>query len=629
MTIPENKPILYVDTETFSTVDIKTAGTVKYAQDAELLLAGFRLGDEYDYYDYEYKPGFPKWALGHIKHGGLVCAHNALFDYVVLKKSIPELKIEQMIDSMAIVASRGLPLSLEKAGAALDVGVQKYSGGGRLVRKFCIPRKPTKLNKSTRVLPKDSPEEWKEFRDVYLQADVDSMKEIVDFLGVLPDQEQQYWVDTQIINLSGIPIDTYTANLINEGIDKLVDDESSKFIRLTGLFPTQRDKVLGWARSRGSKILNLQAATVQEAIENPKTPKIVKEALEIRANTGHMSFKKYPVMLQATCDDDRIKGTLMYHVATTGRFGGRLLQPQNLTKGNIDGVEAVERIHNGEFSVELVKSAVRPMIYHPQGFTIVDYSQIEARIVQWVAGDMDALSIFTSDKDPYIVMAGKIYGIEYDKVTDKQRFNGKQAILGLGYQMGLKKFIMLIESYGGSITNEEAKVAIAVYRETHKKVVRLWGNMNEASVMAIQRPGKVIKVNKHISFVFEDLFLYMILPSGRRISYFKPNLEIGNYGYSVSYMSMNANHQYVRTATYGGKLVENAVQAIARDILCYAVNNLLDKGYTITTHIHDEIVVQGTYDVEEISKIMCDLPEWAEGLPIEAEGFNSPRFKKG
>lgn len=624
---------LYIDSETFSSVDIKKAGGIKYAKSCEMMLCGFKLNGQYEYFDFSVpsKTVIPEWVVNHINHGGEVVCHNAIFDYCVLLPHIPQLKLEQMTDTMAICGALGLPLGLDKATKALGADIGKYAGGSRLITKFCMPRKPSKLNPLTRWMPSDAPEDWKEFRDVYLKADIDSMEELHDSVPPLETNvfptEQQVWEDTQKINLSGIPVDLETVNLIKSKLTPMIDEESSEFIRIVGLFPTQRDKILGWVRSQGVKILDLKAGTVASVLADPKTPEHVKKALEHRANTTHMSFKKFDAILAAVCDDGTVKGGLQSHVASTGRFGGRLIQPQNLTKGNIDGEEAVSRIQAGEFSVELVKSAVRPMISSPKGFSIEDYASIEARIVQWVAGDEDALDVFRSGKDPYIVQAAKIYGVSYEEVTSSQRFVGKQSILGLGFQMSAKKFISMVESYGETITKEEASLAVEVYRSTHRKLVKLWSDLEGAAILAIQRPDDTVRVNQLIEFNFEAPFLFMRLPSGRRLAYFQPNLEHSAWGLGLSYMSMNDKHQYVRTHTYGGKLVENAVQAIARDLLVYAVHNILKEGHRIITHIHDEIVVEG-HVREDIARIMCDTPDWAEGLPIATDGEEVMRYKK-
>lgn len=624
--------MLYTDTETFSDLDIKDVGTVKYADSAELLLAGFKLGDRYEVWDAYYKPYEPPvWVEDYIDNGGLVCAHNALFDYVVLKQHFPSLELKQMVDNMAVCAAAGLPLGLEAAGKALHLmdSHLKSKEGKRLIKMFCIPHKPTKKNPVTRIMPEHQPEDWSLFKDEYLYKDIISLEEINKYLPKLRPFEQTVWYQTQQINMGGIPIDIDTVELILDKLDQFVDDQASDFIRKTGVFPTQRDKVLQWCCSQGYIMNNLQAATVEHALEDDQCPEHVKEALAVRANITHMSFKKYVTMNKATMDDGRIRGTLMYHVATTGRFGGRLLQPQNLTRGNIDAEEAVESIHNGDFNVELIKSSVRGMIYNRKGFTIVDWSGIEARVTQWLAMDEEALDVFRRGEDPYIWMAAKIFQIDESEVDSKQRFVGKQAILGLGYQMSAKKFITTVESYGETISVEEASLAVMTYRKTHRNLVQLWAHMQQAAVMAVENPGRVYKVNRYVSFEMDDQWLIMNLPSGRMIRYFEPELESSFNQLSASYMSMNSQHQWVRTSTYGGKLVENAVQAIARDVLVEAVDKLINEGFDIVTHIHDEVVVWGEHPVEYVSQIMCELPKWGSGLPLNAEGFNSKRFKKG
>jgi len=343
-----------------------------------------------------------------------------------------------------------------------------------------------------------------------------------------------------------------------------------------------------------------------------------------------MSFKKYRTILDAVCDDGHVKGTLMYHAAHTGRWGGRLLQTQNLTKGNIEGNEAVKRIQDGEFSVELVKSSLRGMIFHPDGFAIVDYSQIEARITQWLSEDQNALEIFRSGKDPYKTFGVKMYNIPFDDIDDKQRFMAKQAILGLGFQMGHKRFMEMCAGYGVSVTQLEAENIVSIYRGTHKKTVKLWGNMNRAAVMAVHSPDTLINVNEFISFFVKDDFLYMVLPSERQIAYYQPTISIGNWdNETVSYMGVNDKNQWVRVSSFGGKWTENAAQGIARDIMADAVSELIHNEYEVTTHVHDEVVVVDQEELDNVIDLMLLQPVWAGGLPIDVTGFMSPRFKKG
>lgn len=375
------------------------------------------------------------------------------------------------------------------------------------------------------------------------------------------------------------------------------------------------------------RILDMQAATIAGVLADPKTPQVVREALEARASTTHASFKKFPKIAAAVRSDGTVGGTLMYHVAGTGRFGGRLLQPQNLTKGNIDGVQAVERIQAGEFSVDLVKSAVRPMIHHKKSMCIVDYAQVEGRGVLWVAQDDENLQDYLGDDDPYKLMAMEIYDEQLVNITEKQRFVGKQARLGLGYQMAWKKFQATCANYGEEVSVAECKQAVTIFRNKHQKLVHFWDDMNGAALMAMDNPGDTVVLNKYVSFLFDGKWLRMGLPSGRSLFYYQPNVSIDSYGRNLSYMSMNDKHQYVRTSTYGGKLTENLVQALCRDLLCHAISNLLDTGYQIITHVHDEIIVAGT-DISGVADIMCEVPDWAHDFPLSAEGETTPRYKK-
>jgi DNA polymerase len=366
---------------------------------------------------------------------------------------------------------------------------------------------------------------------------------------------------------------------------------------------------------------------VQEVIADPEQPEIVRKALEHRANVAHASFKKFPAMLAAAREDGTVGGTLNYHTAHTGRFGGRLIQPHNLTRGSIDGNEAVKRIHEGEFSVELVKSAVRPMIWHEEGMTIADYAQVEGRGVLWLCQDYDNLADYTGEEDPYILMATKIFETSYDDIDDKGRFVGKQARLGLGYQMAWKKFMSTCENYGQEVHPDICKKAVEVFRKKHPKLVQFWKDMNGAALMAMDNPGDTVRLNKHITYLFEGLWLNMILPSGRPIRYYKPNVSIDSFGRSISYMTMNDRHQYVRDTTYGGKLVENATQGMCRDLLVHGVHNLLNADIRVITHIHDEVVA-GSADKERVEELITDLPDWAHDFPLAAEGVCTPRYIK-
>lgn len=611
--------ILCVDTETRTSIDIKTAGTVKYATSAEMILGGFRLGDKYHVYDISDNPAIPDWVVDHIDSGGIVCAHNYLFDYLVLRQYLPNLTLEQGMDTAATCAAHSLPISLEKAGEALRLpsDKKKLADGKRLIRRFCIPGENGEYYTAL-----THPTEWARFRE-YLDNDIIAMIEIIKRVPPLTPFQYKTWLETQYINLEGIPMDMGTVGLILSKLNPLIDSESTKFIRITGLYPSQNMKILKWVNDNGYPLPNLQAPTIEEALADPNIPKLVFEALEARANTTHSSFKKFETMRESVMEDGRIRGCFQYHTATTGRWGGRLLQPHNLTKGKIDGEEAVKRIHNGEFTVELVKSAVRPMIHSPEGFTIADYSGIEARVVQWLVKDENALDVFRQGLDPYKWMAQRIYSIAYDDVTDRQRFAGKQAILGLGYSMSASKFQTTLKRYGEHMELKECKLIVDIYRETHHMLVDFWKQM-AYGWLAGMRLGEY-EVNEYISFKYDHPWLYMVLPSGRKLAYNSPDLTASM---DLTFWTQGLGGKWGKESTYGGKLTENAVQAISADILSLAISRLKEHGYKIPLHVHDEIVVEGNIGVDNMISIMCELPDWAEGLPLTAAGEYVTRFKK-
>ena len=611
---------LYVDIETYSDLDIKKVGGFKYATDCELILARFKLGDDVYVWERGDPLPFPGW-ITHFE--GPVVAHNAMFEYLVLCDMV-DWNIEQMICTQAKAQSHGLPGALGKACVALGApdDKKKSTKGNALIRKFCTPRKPTKNNPATRVYPADAPTDWALFRDEYLVQDVEACEWLDKQIPDLPKSEREVWIQTQKMNQRGIPLDHEMISHIADAIDHAVDDYASTFIRQVGIFPTQIAEIVKWVNSNGVIISNLTADTVQRVIDSDVTPAHVKDALITRQNISHAAFKKYPAMLKCIMDDDTVKGGFHYFAAHTGRFGGRLIQPHNFPRGETDAVKAVNLIKDGHYEVDLVKSAVRGMVYHPDGFTIADYAAIEARVLLWLVNDQDGLDIFRNGEDPYKYMAMKIYEVGYDDVTKEQRFVGKQAVLGLGYQMAHSKFQSQAANYGVEIDSATAIRSVVVYRSTNHRVVDFWSSIQRAAKMALERPNKRIKVNKYLSFErpSNSLFLYLYLPSGRRIAYPFPEED----GTSISYMGI-INSQWVRDHTYGGKLTENAVQAIARDIMVDGLSRM--QHLDVVMHIHDEVVLTGDHR-EEVTKIMEQPPEWASDLPLVVEAVHAERFKK-
>jgi DNA polymerase len=513
----------------------------------------------------------------------------------------------------------------------LPENVAKYKEGKRLVQKFCKPRNVAKSNPVKRFTKETSPDEWWEFKEVYLPMDCYSMREIDRMLPDLTDYEEQVWRETTMINYHGVPIDVDSAIIIDNKIDEFIDDETTKCIRITGLWPTQLEKMKNWCAEQGCPMDNFQKETVANAINDEETPEVVKAALRTRANTANVSLKKYKAIARTVCKDGTVKGTLFYHAGITGRWGGRLLQVHNLPRGTIDAIEAILfLLQDGQFSIAAAVSAIRGLIACEEGVQIYDWAQIEARLVQWLCGDKEALAVFSGPLDPYTVFGSEvIYNKPYDDITSTERFLSKQAILGLGYEMWANKFELVLAGYGiTDISMRELKRIVMAYRKKHEILVRFWGLIQKGAHIAMSRPGQLIRVNKRVAFTLDGRFLRMHLPSGRDLSYCDPEIRLGSRGPELSYMGINDQSQWVRMVTYGGKLTENATQAIARDILAEAVSRCLEQGISILFHLHDEIIFRGHTDPEILEPLLTQSPAWGTDIPLDVEGEWSPRYRK-
>jgi DNA polymerase len=368
-------------------------------------------------------------------------------------------------------------------------------------------------------------------------------------------------------------------------------------------------------------------------------------------------------MLPKLPADNRIRDMLMYHGAGTGRWTGKMVQPHNFPRGSLKPKEAglaceLIREDNKEFIemlwgsddpnakkaltvMEVLSSALRGSITAAPGndLVVADYSSIEARVLVWLVGDKKALDVFHSGKDIYKDMAVSIYNVPYEEVDDEQRRMGKQAILGLGYQMGPDKFkFTLWDSYDIHIELDLAQMVVDAYRIRYAKVKAFWNHINECAIRAVKNPNRVVKVNDKVMFKFSKGFLRCRLPSGRTLYYRDPRIKKkelpwGGKADTLTYMNVDGKtKKWVRTDTYGGKLTENVVQAIARDFMGYGISNINDHGkYQIILSVHDELLAEcpgGTGDYEEFEDLMATLPPWGAGCPVAAEGWQGIRYRK-
>jgi DNA polymerase len=545
----------------------------------------------------------------------------------------------------------GLPRSLDAAAAALGLPTRKDVAGHALMMKYTRPRKPTATNPSHWH---DDPRELDKIY-AYCVQDVVVEREIFRRLPPLCEREQfTYWLD-QAINDRGVPIDLDTCTRVVQQLGAYADRLNAELAEITGgevTAATQRAKLLEWLITRGLNIDNVQAETVDKMLEQVEAGP-VRRALEIRQQISRSSTGKYLAMIQRANGDGRARGVHLYYGAGTGRWAGRGIQTQNLPRG-IFGEKTAEQ--DAELAVEIVKtsgvemlgtifgdvtaalgSLLRPMIQAEDGKLLVgcDFAAIECRVLAWLAGETALLDDFRAGRDAYKSLASRIYHVPVEAVTKAQRQMGKQAILGLGYQMGAATFLDTCAKYGIEIDEEFARSVVELYRDTYANIKSYWSRVESAAVRAVT-DGRA-RVDSLVGFEMRGEWLACLLPAGRAIHYHRPTVNQvmtpwGKYKGQLSYWHTDSKTtQWVRRASYGGLLVENIVQGVSRDLLVDAMFRAERAGYHVILHVHDEIVVEieaDRADVGAIESLMSKPPGWAAGCPIAAEGFAGKRYRK-
>lgn len=665
-------PELHLDFETYSEVDLKRAGAYAYARhpSTEITLATWATGSRGDLVTWELGDRDPRELEDYIADDYEIIAHNAQFEYAILKYVATRQwrskwyapRIRQMNCTAARAAMCSLPRHLAGVGEALELRWRKNPRGTALMTTFCKPRKPTKNNPATRIYPEDRPEDWAEFRD-YNIRDVESEREAHDILPPLPEFERKVFMLDFKINERGIPIDVplvRKASSVVKHLEANIKREVRK--ASSGINPTQRDKLLAWLAEQGLELDNLQAKTVAAILKRANVEPHLRRVLELRVEGSKASTKKLDAMLRVTDPNDgRARGTQLYYGAHTGRQAGRLIQPHNYMRGTLKTAEqrAIYQMirdyytepwrFEDEFNrpISQIAQCMRGFIRPEEGkvFWIADYASIEVRVLAWLADDRDMLRDYMHGLDPYIAMAVRMYGCSYAEIAAgvkahdaryvEMRRVAKSAVLGCGYGLGAAKFIDYCANNDVIIDDELAELAVRTYREIRKAVVRYWGDVERAAIEAVRRPGKRVHL-RNISFfcnVDGYQFLTIRLPSGRDLYYPKPRLtntqRFGRpavvLGYKGSYFG-----KWVTKDTYGGRLVENIVQAVARDIMAQGMLNVEDEGYPVILTVHDEVIAEEEYgDINPYIELLCRLEPWAEGCPIAAEGFLASWYRKG
>lgn len=609
--------MLYIDLETRSRVDLKKLGVYKYAEDPDLriLIAGWSDG------------GGVKIAIGEDEVGNipglldpsvLKVAHNAQFERVVLAARIDDClrDPEQWMCTQAIAAEYGYPVSLDAVSKALGV-TEKDSAGTRLIKLFCVPRRDGEWNTA-----ETHPIEWLDFIS-YCEQDVETMIEVHSKLGDWPtDTERKVWIADQRINDRGMRIDIELCRLAAWAVAENKDTDKEEFTSLTGVDnPGSVQQVTRWFEEQGVKLPNLQAQTVQDMIDDPETDPAHVRVLELRQDLALAAGGKFTAALDVVSPDDRIRGGFRFFGAHTGRWTGQRVQPQNLPRATVDHPEAsILDLQMGLGATpHTLKALVRSMFIGP--LTVVDYASIEARVVAWLANEEWALEAFRDGRDIYVETAARMS----TPSTPLTRFQGKVAVLALGYNGGVNS----LRAMGAEGDNDTLQRLVNVWRRANPRIVKLWEIMGDA-IESGGRVGPNLKITRRGSS------MKMHLPSGRAIHYHGVKWEryviidekTGKKIFKESWRYNDPKRGGARIGTYGGRLVENATQAIARDVLAEALVRLDEAGYPVVGHVHDEAIVEST-ELEEITKLMTKAPSWGRGLPLAAEGFVTDRYRKG
>ncbi len=690
-----------IDFESRSAVSLRKCGSWRYSLDpsTEVLCLVFRLPYWKKGRTALWHPAYPLLGLKEcelgepellpelfewIKEGELIEAHNAWFErglwtnIMVPRYGFPGIAHAQWRCSAATAAALSLPRALEIATIALRLKVHKDMEGSKVMKKMTKPRKPRKKEIAAwkeSFGSKPLPRLYHESRPLlealfaYCRKDVLAEECLSSRLPDLSQSEQELYLLDQKINERGFQLDREAVSTALFMISKEVVQLNKELVKLTGgkvQKATQRKQMMEWLSTQGLDLTDTQGATIDLYLSPEcQTPlsKNARRGLELMRTLGRSSTAKFDTMKQWACQDWRVRGSLLWHGASTGRWSGQGVQPHNFVRGGIKDMEEAwtvikskdrqaimeyvpdEKDHPeakmGEV-MRMLAEALRGAIISSEGknLYVADFAGIEARCLLWLADDQKGLQIFHDDRDIYMDMAGSIFGYP---VTDKkkqayERALGKVAILGLGYQMGWSKFITTAWDLGKVKIDEElSKQTVNAYRTKYAKVKQMWYDQEAAAIEAVQNKYKRVKCGKMV-WVYEDIFLYCILPSGRRLAYCYPAIQekLTSWGEkkpTLTFMAMDPKiHKWRRQTTYGGMIVENQTQAVARDFMAHGMVCAEETGkYQIVLSVHDELIGEGHpawCSVQEFEQLMSTIPDWGEGCPVVAEGWAGKRYRK-
>lgn len=658
---------LSIDIETYSSVDLARCDVYKYAEspDFEVLLFGYAVdGGEVNVVDLKAGETIPADILDALTDD-LVAkwAFNAQFERVCLSRYLSDLGVsldpfhdrhplstecvrflnpEGWRCSMVWAATLGLPLSLEGVGAVLGLEKQKLTEGKDLIRFFCVPCRETKSNGGrTRNLPEHDPEKWARFK-AYNARDVETemgiQQKLINF-PVSADIWEEYHID-QEINDRGIGIDM---ELVRQAIR--MDERSREKLtaamkKLTELDnPNSVAQMKQWLSENGMEVDSLSKKEVAAMLKD--CPEELRPVLTLRQQLAKSSVKKYTAMQNAVCADSRARGMFQFYGANrTGRFAGRIIQLQNLPQNHLpDLAEARSLVRSGDYSaVEMIyedvpdtlSQLIRTAFVPQKGrlFYVSDFSAIEARVIAWLAGESWRMEVFKGGGDIYCASASQMFKVPVEKngVNGHLRQKGKIAELALGYggSVGALKAMGALDM---GLSEDELQPLVTAWRESNPKIVQLWWDVDRCVKAAVKNHSA--SELHGLKFECRSGMLFITLLSGRRLAYVKPHIGENRFGgESVTYEGVGSVKKWERLESYGPKFVENIIQGLARDILCYAMRTL--RCCDIVAHVHDELIIEadGRMSLEALCEQMGRTPPWAEGLVLRADGYTTEFYRK-
>ena len=674
------KRILYLDTETFSATDIRSAGSYKYMDDPafEILLLPFAWDDGAvgvldltDPADHEELQDI----ISGLKDPDVIkVAHNSAFERRAYQRAFGFYQPpEEWVDTMILCAMNGLPMSLESAGEALGLEEQKIKEGTALINYFCKPCKPTIANGGrTRNLPHHAPDKWERFKE-YAKRDVEVERTLYKMLKhfPVPDFERELWAADARINERGVMVDTELAEAAMAVDDAFTEEHTAEMRKLTGLDnPNSVAQLKEWLAMVGVECESLSKETVGD-LKKTATDPTTKRVLELRQLLGKTSTTKYKAMTNAACEDSRVRGLLQYYGAgRTGRWAGRLVQVQNLPQNHLDDIgtvrELVRQKDLGTLEMcfdsvpDVLSQLIRTAFIAKDGhtFLVADYSAIEARVIAYLAGEQWRMDVFAKGGDIYCSSASQMFKVPVEKhgINGHLRQKGKVAELACGYGGG----VAALKAFGAEkmgLTEQEMQDIVTQWRLASPTIPRLWRRIEDAARAALENPGRrcaVLRKYQDVeraklnelrtggkgysaefnaggavcTFWRDKDALRCKLPSGRILTYWQARLDTDG---KICFMGQNqTTRKWERTDTWGGKLVENVVQAFARDCLAMAILRLEKAGYEIVFSVHDEIVAEAPEGArwEEMAEIMGRPIEWAPGLLLRADGYETKFYMK-